>query len=109
VQCKQGLDLADHLPARAIGIQHLVEKAEERPADAENPVPAVVPLVGLGQKLRGQQRAKELIPVEETLLVEVLDALAEGGQARPPGGEERRAHDKYIYLSWLDGKLKITA
>jgi hypothetical protein len=44
----------------------------------------------------------------EALLAEVVDAAAEGGQAVVPSGKEGRLHNKYIYLSSLDGKGKLT-
>jgi hypothetical protein len=100
--------LADHFAARAIGTKHLIEKAKEGPADAKDPLSAVGAFVGLGQELRGQQWAQEMIEVEKTLLAEVLDALAQGSQARPPSRKEEGVHDKYIYLSTLDRQLKMT-
>jgi hypothetical protein len=98
VEDKEGLDLANHLAARTMGIEHLIEKAKEGAPDIEDPIPAVGTFIGLGQKLRRQERAEELIEVDEALLAEVLDAAAQGSQARPPEGKERRLHDKYIYL-----------
>ena len=95
---KESLDLADDFAARAIGVEHLIKKAKEGAADAKDPLPAVGPLCGLGQQLRRQERAEELIQVDEALLAQVLDAPAQGSQARPPRGEERRFHNKYIYL-----------
>ena len=56
---QEGLDLADDFATGAIGVEHLIEKAEEGAADAKDPLPAIGPCLGLGQKLRRQERAQE--------------------------------------------------
>jgi hypothetical protein len=84
--------LADHLAAGAVRIENLIEKTIEGAPDAKDPLSAVGAFVGLGQKFRGQQRAQELIQMEQALLAEVSDALAHGAQACAPGKEVRRMH-----------------
>ena len=53
---KERLDLADDLPAGALGIENLMEKTKEGAADVIDPIAAVAALVGLRQKARRLQR-----------------------------------------------------
>jgi hypothetical protein len=53
MQSKERLDLADDLAARAVGVEHLIEEAEEGAPDGENPLPAVGALIGLGEQAWG--------------------------------------------------------
>jgi hypothetical protein len=92
VEAKEGLDLTDHFPARAMRIEDLIEKAKESAADRIDAIPAAGALVGLGEKLRGEQRGKEAIQVREALLTEGLDAAAQGSQALTELREERSLH-----------------
>ncbi len=106
---KERLDLADDLAARAIGIEDLIEKAKEGAPQAIDPIAAVGPFVGLGQQPRGQERAEELIKMDEALLAEGWDARAQGGQALTQLRKEGSVHNKYIYLLIVDSQLKIRA
>jgi hypothetical protein len=81
VEAKEGLDLADDLPAGAIRMEDLIEKAKESAADRIDAIPAAGALVGLGEELRREQRGEEGIQVREALLAEGLDAAAQGSQA----------------------------
>jgi NAD(P)H-hydrate repair Nnr-like enzyme with NAD(P)H-hydrate dehydratase domain len=108
VQAEEGLDLADHFPARAIGVKHLKEKAKESAADVKDPLAAVGAGVGLGQEPWGQEPTQEQVQVQEALLAQVADALTHGAQAGAPSGEKRRIHDQYIYLSTPDLQAKLT-
>lgn len=107
VEAKEGLDLPDDFAAGAAGIEDLREKAPEGAADRIDALATIGALVGLGQEPSRDELAKELFEVQQAVLAEVLDALAEGGQAGAPGREERCLHDKYIYLSMLDVQFKI--
>ena len=107
MQGKERLDLADDFPAGGVGFEHLVEEAEEGAAHGVDPLAAIGALVGLREQAWGQQGSQEQLQVAEALLAEGLDPAAQGGQAGAPVGEERRMHDKYIYLFLLDGKDKI--
>ncbi len=109
VQTEQGLDLADDFATGGIGLEHLVEEAKEGAAHVIDAVAAVEPLLGLGEQTCGQERSQQEFQVAEAVLAQVLDAPAQGGQASAPGGEKRRMHNKYIYLSKLDGKGKMKA
>jgi hypothetical protein len=105
---KERLDLTNHFTTGTIRIKHLVQKAKEGAPDAKNARPAVGPFISLGQKLRRQEWAKQLVELEEALWSELANAPPEGSQARAPGWEERSVlHDKYIYLSSLDSQLKM--
>src|SRR2546426_821134 len=108
VEGKKCLDLADDLAAGAIRIEHLVEKAKEGAAHRIDPITAVGALVGLGQEPWGQQRTQEQIQVQEALLAQVLDALAQGSQPRPPDGKEWRMHVQYYYWTTLDEQAKMS-
>src|SRR5262249_47906554 len=97
VQSKEGLDLADDLPTRAMRIKDLVEKTKESAAQVIDPISAVGALVSLSKQARAQPRAKELIEVKEAVLTEVLDTATQGGQPRAPGGKEGCIHRHSMY------------
>jgi hypothetical protein len=81
VEGKERLDLADDLAAGAIGIEDLIEEAKKGASDVIDSITAVGAFVGLGQKARGQEWTEELIEVEEALLAQDLNAVAQGSQA----------------------------
>ena len=68
VQGKESLNLADHLTAGTIRVEHLVEKPKESAPHGKDPLSAVEALVGLGQQSRRQERAKEPVQTQEALL-----------------------------------------
>src|SRR5258708_2013433 len=96
------------LGARANGVEALGGEAKAGATHRVNLLAAVWACIRLGQKPGGQERAKAEVQVREALLAEVLDAPAQGSKPRPPHGEKRCAHDKYLYLSQLDSQLKMT-
>ena len=61
VQGKKRLDLPDDLAAGAIGIEDLIEEPKEGAPEGEDSLPAVKPLVGLGQQGWRQEAAQELV------------------------------------------------
>jgi hypothetical protein len=73
---EEGLDLTHDFAARAIGIEHLVEKAKEGATHRVNLLAAVWAFISLGQKPGGQERAKEEVQVGEALLAQSVDAFA---------------------------------
>ncbi len=73
---KEGLDLADDLAAGALGIEDLIEKAEESAAEGIDALTAVEAFVGLGEQVRGQERGEELFQVQEILLAQGVDPVA---------------------------------
>src|SRR5262245_12508545 len=87
VQSKESLDLADDLPAGALGIKHLIEKTKEGAPQIIDPISAVGALVGLREQSRWQPPSEELIEVKEALLAQTLDTAAQG---RQPGAEGRK-------------------
>ena len=92
VQGKERLDLTDHLPTGALGIEHLIKKAKEGAADRIDAIAAVGALVGLGEQPWRQPGAEEEVQVQEVLLAQLLDAGAQGGKPGAEGGEEGRFH-----------------
>ncbi len=107
MQSKERLDLTDDLAAGALGIEDLIEETKESAAHAKNALAAIGALIGLGKQARGQEGSQEQFQMAEALLAEVFDPVAQCGQAGAKGGEERRMHDKYIYLARLDSKVKM--
>jgi hypothetical protein len=86
-------------------MEDLVEKAKEGAADVVDPITAVGAFVGLGQEPRGQERAEELLEVEEAFLAQLLDALAQGRQAGAQLREEGCIHKGGIYTALLTRRL----
>jgi hypothetical protein len=107
VEGKESLDWADDFAAGGFGLEHLVEEAKEGAAHAEDPVAAVGALVGLGEQARGEEGSQEQFQVAEALWAEWAEPAAQGGQPGSESGKERRMHDKYTYVSGLDGKRKM--
>jgi hypothetical protein len=68
VQCKEGLNLADHFAAGTIGVEHLIEEPKESASEAKDSLATVGPLVGLGQQGGRQEALEEQIQVAEALL-----------------------------------------
>ncbi len=108
MQGAQGQDLADDLPAGAIGLEHLKQEAKERAAHGINAFAAVGPLVGLGQESGRQERSKQQVQLEQAVLADLPDALAEAGEAGAPGGKQWSAGMTSIYTcQWLDVNVKM--
>lgn len=61
----------------------------------------------MGQEPRRQETPEEFFQVVQTVVTQVLDAPAQGGQAGAPCREERSMHNQYVYLSTLDVQPKI--
>jgi len=100
MQSAQSQDLADNFPAGAFGFEHLKEESKEGAAHRINSFAAVGALVGLGEKSRRQERAKQQIQLREAVLLEVLELAAEVGEAAAPGRKEWGVgHVQYVYLS----------
>jgi len=79
-QGEERLNPPHALAARAIRIGHLVEKAKERAPHRVNLLAAVGAFVPLGQPPGGQERAEELVKVNDALPAEGLDAPAREGR-----------------------------
>ena len=88
VQNKKGLDLPDYLAARAIGLEHLVEKAKESAANGEDTFSAIGSFVGLGQQSRRQEPAENLVQLHEALLAELAETSAQGARRRRQAGKK---------------------
>jgi hypothetical protein len=91
------LDLPYDLAAGATGVEDLVEEPKESASDAKDSFPAVGSLIGLRQQSRGQEALKEPIQVQEVLLTEWGDPLAQGSQAVTPEWEEGCVHVDSIH------------
>src|SRR5436309_1902813 len=87
VEAKEGLNLPDHFPAGAAGIEDLIEKAPEGAPERVNALAAVGAFVGLRQKSRRDESGEEFFEQQKALLAQGLEAPAEGGQAGAPGWE----------------------
>ena len=111
VEAKEGLNLPDHFPAGAAGIEDLIEKAPEGAPERVNALAAVGAFVGLRQKSRRDESGEEFFEQQKALLAQGLEAPAEGGQAGAPGWEERRmVHMTSNYTCQkLDVQLKLIA
>jgi hypothetical protein len=97
-QSKERLNLTHHFPAWAIGIEHLVEKAEESAAHGVDLLPAIGAFVALGEQPHGQEGAKEQVQMHEALLTELAHALPHGAEAGSPSGKERSYRHGQVYL-----------
>ncbi len=97
VQCKEGLDLANHLAAGAFGVEDLIEKTEEGASHRINTLPAVGACVSLGEHPGGQLRLNQLFQVGQALWSHLLDPLAQSGQPGPEGGKEGGMH-RPVYI-----------
>ena len=109
VQGKECLDLTDNLPAGALRIEHLIEKAKEGAADRIGALAAVVALVGLGEQTGRQPRAEEEVQVQQVLPAQTLDAGAQGGKPGAKGGEEGGGHWHSNTTVPLDTHAKMPA
>ncbi|HEV2208115.1 MAG TPA: hypothetical protein VG167_05030 [Verrucomicrobiae bacterium] len=98
VEGKERLDLTDHLAARAVGVEHLIEEAKEGAPNAENAFSAVGALLSLRQQGWGQERAEELVQMKEALLAQANDAPAHGAEPVSPVGEEGCMHCTVLLL-----------
>jgi len=83
------------------------KESQRRCGAPYRPDPGCWGLRRLGTTALGQEPTQEQIQVQEALLAQVLDALTQRSQPRPPYREKRCVYDKYIYLSMLDSQLKM--
>ena len=81
VQAQMGQDLADGLAARASWVKGLVEEGPKGATEAVEALSAVGTFVALGEQPWWQQWGEDFFQVEERLLAQVFQALAEVGQA----------------------------
>ncbi len=106
---KERLDLADDWAAGAMGIEDLIEEAKEGASDAIDSIAAVGAFLSLGEQACRQERREEFFQVQQVLLAEEPDPLAQGGEAGAKGGEERGFHKaQYYYCAYLTASLKCT-
>jgi len=109
-QTKQSQDLAHRFPATGSRVEDLAQKGPEGQLQGKDAVAAARALFLPSQGLLGNPGAEEALEMGQRLRADGLDGGLERSQARAPGGEERSfAHNKYIYLSWIDIKGKMTA
>ena len=104
---KERLDLADDLAAGTVGIEDLIEEGKESAPQAIDAIPAVGAFLSLGEQARRQERSEEFFQVQQVLLAQGVDPLAQGGEAGAKGGEERSFHKtQYYYCAILTTSLK---
>lgn len=104
VEDKKRLNLADDLPARGAGIKHLVEKPKEGAPQSVDGIAAVGSLLGLGQEIPRQERGEQRVQVVETVLANLFESAAHGGQGSHPLWKEGSLEHcgQYIYGPSLD-------